>query len=105
MLLPGSSSSARLAGLLAVLLLLPACTHFNQGLTAYKHGDFQTALVEFRQAAEGDDAEAQHNLGLMYVRGQGTEQNDMEARHWFRKAAEQGARQGPIQPGHRLRQG
>jgi CHAT domain-containing protein/Flp pilus assembly protein TadD len=45
------------------------------------------AIVE---KAERGDAEAQNDLGLMYLNGEGVTQNDVEAAKWFRKAAEQG---------------
>jgi hypothetical protein len=34
-------------------------------------------------------AEAQFNLGIMYMNGQGVAQDDTEAVRWFRKAADQ----------------
>jgi hypothetical protein len=43
----------------------------------------------FRKAAEQNDANAQSNLGLCYLHGQGVAQDYVEAVRWFRKAAEQ----------------
>ena len=43
-----------------------------------------------RKAAERGFAEAQNNLGLMYVLGRGVTQDDVEAVKWFRRAADQG---------------
>ena len=50
------------------------------------------AVVEkwYRKAAEQGSAEAQNNLGLMFVLGRGVPQNDAEAVKWYCKAAEQG---------------
>jgi uncharacterized protein len=50
------------------------------------------AVVEkwYRKAAEQGCAEAQNNLGLMYLLGRGVPQDDTTAAKWFRKAAEQG---------------
>lgn len=42
----------------------------------------------FMQAEKGN-AEAQYNLGYMYVHGQGVTKNHTEAAKWIRKAAEQ----------------
>ncbi|KAG0270677.1 hypothetical protein DFQ27_000027 [Actinomortierella ambigua] len=42
------------------------------------------------QAAEGGDAGAQFNVGLMYKLGQGVKQSDVEAAKWYTKAANQG---------------
>ncbi|MDE7136203.1 MAG: sel1 repeat family protein, partial [Muribaculaceae bacterium] len=44
----------------------------------------------FRKAAEHGHAEAQYNLGVMYIYGDGVAQNDTEAARWLRKAAAQG---------------
>ena len=44
----------------------------------------------FRKAAEQGDADAQHNLGVMYGEGQGVPQDYAEALKWFRLAADQG---------------
>jgi TPR repeat protein len=46
-------------------------------------------LKWFRKAADQGEDVAQYNLGLMYARGQGVQQNHAEAVTWFRKAADQ----------------
>ena len=40
-------------------------------------------------AADQGDAQAQHNLGVMYCSGQSVPQNTSEALRWFHKAQEQ----------------
>jgi len=45
---------------------------------------------KLRQEAEQGHAEAQFNLGLMYIDGQGVPQDYTQAAQWYRKAAEQG---------------
>ncbi|MBR0097489.1 MAG: SEL1-like repeat protein, partial [Synergistaceae bacterium] len=35
-------------------------------------------------------AEAQYNLGNMYINGRGVQQDYQQALYWYRKAAEQG---------------
>ena len=62
----------------------------NTGHTAYKQGDYGTALREWRPLAEQGNAGAQLNLGFMYDNGYGVPQNYTEAIKWYRKAAEQG---------------
>ncbi len=52
--------------------------------------DDQQAVAWFRKAAEQGQADAQHNLGVMYEKGRGVPQDDREAVAWYRKAAEQG---------------
>src|SRR2546428_550692 len=46
---------------------------------------------KLRQEAEQGHVEAQFNLGLMYLDGQGIPQDFTQAAQWFRKVAEQGA--------------
>ena len=63
---------------------------YEQGLTAYKQSDYQTAFKLWLPLAEQGNASAQFNLGDMYADGRGVKQDDVEAVKWFRKAAEQG---------------
>ena len=81
----------------AGLVLIPACdTEFgaisawHKGKTAYKIGDYVTALREWQPLAEQGDADAQYMLGLMYSKGQGVPWDDKAAMQWYRRAAEQG---------------
>ena len=63
---------------------------FLEGLDAYDKKDYETALREWKLAAEQGDADAQFNLGLMYDKGKGVSQNYKTAVKWYRLAAEQG---------------
>jgi uncharacterized protein len=63
---------------------------FAKGLSAYNKGDYNTAAKEWRPEAEEGDAQAQFNLGLLYVDGKGVPQDPGEAAKWFRRSAEQG---------------
>jgi TPR repeat protein len=58
--------------------------------TAYKRGDFATALKIWRPRATQGVAFAQVNVGIMYYSGQGVPQDYGEAAKWYRLAAEQG---------------
>ncbi len=80
--------------LLVVLMASPAWAGYDEGMAAYKRGDYATAMREWRPLAEQGDAEAQSNLGFMYQHGQGVSQDYAEATRWFRKAAEQGYDRG-----------
>ena len=62
---------------------------FDKGASAYKRGDFETALAVFRPLAEKGDAKAQSILGLMYSYGEGVPVDYREAARWYRRAAEQ----------------
>ena len=75
---------------LALVLAPPAWAGFQEGVDAYKRGDYDTALKEFRPLAEQGDALAQFKLGRMYAKGRGVPQDYQEAAKWYRLAAEQG---------------
>ena len=62
----------------------------EDGLAAYKRGDYKTAIALWTIGANKGDAAAQNNLGLMYTQGLGVPRNDKEAVSWFHKAAENG---------------
>jgi TPR repeat protein len=68
-------------------LMLPVQADYESGVKAYRSGDYETALAEFGRAAESGDRNAQYNVGLMHLKGQGVAANDQEAVRWFRKAA------------------
>ena len=80
--------------ILASALLLAASgsawADFNQALTAYRKGDFATAMEEWAVEAKYGDLAAQTNIGEMYLRGEGVERNRSVAIYWFRKAADHG---------------
>lgn len=60
---------------------------YEEGLAAYKRGDYATALREFRPSATKGHEVAQFYLGLMYYAGQGVTRDYKEALRWSRKAA------------------
>jgi len=69
---------------------LPDYTEYYAAVEAMEAGDYDTALVEFRRAAEEGLHLAQYNLGVMYYTGQGVEQSYENAFHWLSQAADQG---------------
>ena len=79
-----------LAGAGLVLILALLLGDWDKGLTAYKKGDYATALREWQPFAEQGFADAQNNLGAMYAEGEGMPQDDRMAVQWYRRAAEQG---------------
>ncbi len=94
-----TTPKAKLAGLALIAALcvgfilgltVPAWAGVDEGVVAYKRGDYATALREFRPLAEQGNAKAQWGLGAMYIVGQGVPQDYAEAVKWYRKAAEQG---------------
>jgi TPR repeat protein len=63
---------------------------FEEGVHAYKSGDYTTAFREWLPLAQQGDAGAQFLLGALYAQGQGVPQDYGQAVQWFRRAAEQG---------------
>lgn len=81
-----------IAGVVLTLMLTggAAAGPVEEGVAAYKRGDYATALRLWRPLAEQGDAGARRHLGTMYFKGQGVPQDDVEAVKWWRLAAEQG---------------
>ena len=67
-----------------------AAGSFEDGLAAFKRGDYATAFQLWRPLAEQGHAIAQANVGVMYYEGRGVTQDYAEAVKWYRRAAEQG---------------
>jgi len=68
----------------------------EDGLAAYRRGDYATALSLLKPLAEQGDARAQAQLGIMYAEGKGVARDDSEALKWLRKAAEQDDPRGHV---------
>ncbi len=85
-------------GLVAVALFVGVVTahaaDIVDGTIAYKLGDYATALRIFRQLADQGDANAQHNLGVMYAKGRGVTQDYVQAHMWYNLAATRGLKLG-----------
>lgn len=71
-------------------LAVPAWADFQAGMTAYDREDYAAALQEWQPLAEQGDALAQYHVGLLYHKGRGVPQDDVQARKWYGKAAAQG---------------
>ncbi len=86
-------------------LTAPAWAGVDEGVAAYKRGDYATALRELRPLAKQGNANAQYNLGIMYENGRGVPQDDAEAVKWYRKAAEEGYAKAQVLFGNMYLQG
>ena len=64
--------------------------------TAYQKGDFDTAFKGFRELAELGQPKAQYNLAIMYARGEGTRESDINAYAWAEIAGDNGNPQGKL---------
>ena len=62
----------------------------QEGLDAYRGGDYPAALKELTPLADKGEAAAQFTLGAMNNFGRGVRQDYAKAVMWYRKAAEQG---------------
>lgn len=89
-----SSEKRNFAGLFLAAVLLAAAgsaqAGLEEGIRAYRFGNFPVALKEFTPLAEAGDARAQTFLGDMYGNGNGVPQDQKVAAMWYLKAAKQG---------------
>jgi uncharacterized protein len=65
-------------------------TQWQEGIAAYKLGNYPNAFAKLNPLAAKGDVDAQFFLGVMYFRGQGVEQDFQQSLKWYLKAAEQG---------------
>lgn len=68
----------------------PSRADLKSGVTAYKAGDYKTALREFSKDAAAGNANAQFNLAILYLTGRGVKRDLSKAVEWHLKAAAQG---------------
>jgi len=78
---------------------------FQKGMQAYRQKDYGTALIEWRALADQGDANARHNLGVMYASGQGVVKDQKIAVKWFTLAARQGLAKAQLSLGLRYASG
>jgi len=79
---------------MAGLLLLSSdvfANELDEAVEAMRAGDFAVAYCIMRPLAEAGDAEAQYNIGWMYLNGYGLRINDNLALQWWEKASAQGS--------------
>ncbi len=90
---------------LALLYLGVARADVPAGNAAYERGDYDSALRQWRPAAESGVAEAQYGMGRLYFYGQAVEQSYATAADWYTKAAMQGHARSQANLGHIYEQG
>ena len=73
-----------------ITLWLSVAGMLLQGLAAEPTPAERKKFVETKAKADQGDAQAQYNLGVMYMIGIGVVKDEVEAVEWFRKAADQG---------------
>ncbi len=84
----------KIAGLLLISLSAAfnnaAAGDLDAAVDAMRTGDFAEAYCIMRPLADDGDADAQYNIGWMYLNGYGLRVNDSLALEWWLKASEQG---------------
>jgi uncharacterized protein len=76
--------------ILATLCSVPAAADLVSASNAYAKGDYAKAFADFRELAQLGQPTAQFNLAVMYARGEGTRQSDINAYAWASLAASNG---------------
>jgi hypothetical protein len=82
------------ATLLLMLASFPASADLYTAGAAYKSGDFQKALQQFKELAELGQPDAQFSLAVLYARGEGVAANNVYAHAWASLAAQNGVAKG-----------
>lgn len=81
----------------AVLMAGPLCVTnapagpLEDGIAAYKAGDYGVAMELWRPLAEQGHVDAQLSLGVMYGFGEGVPKDDVQSAYWYDLAAKQGS--------------
>ncbi len=84
--LAGLALIAALCGGFTLGLTAPAWAGLDEGVAAFKRGDYATALREWRPLAEQGNAASQALLGGMYGLGRGVPQDYVQAHVWINLA-------------------
>jgi len=74
----------------AVLNNTSAASDIEDAVEAMRTGNFAEAYCIMRPLADDGDADAQYNIGWMYLNGYGLRVNDSLALDWWEKASAQG---------------
>jgi TPR repeat protein len=90
----------------AIGMVVPATAQApGDGARFYMQGDYARALAAWRPLAARGDAEAQNNLGLLYLDGKGVPANLAEAVRYFQLSAAAGSALGQNNLGGLYRDG
>lgn len=75
-------------------------SNYVLGVEAFQKGDYRRAFDAWSLGSYEGNAEAQYNLGVLYLEGQGIKTNVDQARAWFLKAANQNHVEAQYNLGH-----
>ena len=76
--------------LLLVVTGTTSASDVSEAIHAMRAGNFAEAYCVLKPYAESGDAEAQYNIGWMYLNGYGLAMNDSLALEWWQRASDQG---------------
>lgn len=68
----------------------PADTDYDAGVELLEQGHYLEALKCFGRSANNGNPDAQYQIGIMFLEGEGMNVNPEDAAYWFRKAAQNG---------------
>jgi uncharacterized protein len=66
-------------------------------LSTGAHGDLLRAVELLRKSADAEIGDAQHALGVLYLKGRGVSRDAAEAARWFERAAKNGSLAGEVE--------
>jgi uncharacterized protein len=66
-------------------------------LSTGAHGDLLRAVELLRRSADAEIGDAQHALGVLYLKGRGVSRDAAEAARWFERAARNGSLAGEVE--------
>ncbi|MEE9446535.1 MAG: hypothetical protein V3V09_01125 [Arenicellales bacterium] len=75
-------------------------SNYKAGVSAYQQGNFRRAFDAWSLGAYEGSAEAQYNLGVLYLEGRGIERSPEQARIWFLRAADNNQVEAQFNLGH-----
>ncbi len=76
--------------LILVTSLSAQAAELEDGFQAFSTGNYEQALRLWLPLAEKDNADAQYNLGILYMKGLGVEKNLKTAFIWYKRASANG---------------
>ncbi|MES9979322.1 MAG: tetratricopeptide repeat protein, partial [Candidatus Thiodiazotropha sp. 6PLUC5] len=75
-------------GLLILLALQTRADDYDDALAVLTNKDYSSAYRAFKRLAKRDHAEAQFQLGMLYLFGKGVDQDAQKGISWLKQAAE-----------------
>jgi TPR repeat protein len=72
-------------GIVLFSLINTSFANLESAMSDYKQGDYKEAYLEFKRLASLGNTTAQNNLGFMYDKGHGLQQDYQQAVYWHRK--------------------